>query len=319
MRYLLFALTIVVLMAGTACKPRHGGAALPDSPKVETPLPEPEPRMFEQAIFFRPEEGSAGGIVEQMAPLIIVESNEKEISAALSDGLGVGTPGCVSDAEETPIPVVLFKKQSVKIRGESYEQLRYVWHSCVPKPTFFEFWVIIGKNGWPIVYSASPRPFHKGHFYVSTSLEVAAEREFDSPLPYCRFAIERPSGDLLNRRVDRIIDDGPMPLGPYVYIGKSTQFEMKLAGAPPQEVVALTCRCEKSLAKSFLAEPRYKLEQLDQFSDRIEGECLQWKSQPSSVRWCQPAGVCDLCAWIECLNFENDLGELFRWPTNMPK
>ena len=85
-------------------------------------------------------------------------------------------------------------------------------------------------------------------FFVSLSLEAAAAAEFGKPLPGRRYAIERSVEAAPDVIVARVIDDGPIPMGPIVYLSAGTR-----------EVSTLICRCMPAQAGKLVATRTYDL------------------------------------------------------------
>lgn len=271
----------VVFGMDMACRLRQASITPIDPPATHSvPVPD-QTRMFEHAIFFGPKEGAVDEVaVEQMAPLVILEMTPDQISRAESDYCGVLNPeGYVTCGPMTP--TVCFARQSVTIRNVEFSQYLYIWRY---PPDFtrgramcdsgFDLQITLSTSGTPLVFELFPTSSKYRIVYVSTPLEASAMKEFGQPLLGRNFAIERSTSETPNFVVAGTINDGPMPLGPYIY----------LSAAPRREIVAVTCRCEKSLAKSFWAEPRYDMKLLESAE----------------------------------LGRSSDLEQLLRWPTNMP-
>jgi hypothetical protein len=84
--------------------------------------------------------------------------------------------------------------------------------------------------------------------YVSRNLEAAAVAEFGRPLPGRRYTIEHSPEEAPNVIVARIIDDGPVVMGPIVYLTAGTR-----------AVATLICRCMPAQAKRLLGTSVYDL------------------------------------------------------------
>jgi hypothetical protein len=88
--------------------------------------------------------------------------------------------------------------------------------------------------------------------FVSRSFEAAAAAEFGAALPGRRYASERSLRESPNALVARVIEDGPVPMGPIVYVDERTR-----------SVGALICRCMPAQVKSLVATRTYELLRLD--------------------------------------------------------
>jgi len=71
--------------------------------------------------------------------------------------------------------------------------------------------------------------------YVYTTLEEAAVNVFGKPLPGREYSIERNQEDLPDAVVARVVERGPEPSGPFVYIQSCSH-----------DITTLLCRCENT-------------------------------------------------------------------------
>ena len=84
--------------------------------------------------------------------------------------------------------------------------------------------------------------------FVSQSLEAAALAEFGRTLPGRRYAIERGVEEAPKVIIARVLDDGPVAMGPFVYLSAGTR-----------AVSTLICRCMPAQTKKLLATSAYDL------------------------------------------------------------
>ena len=71
--------------------------------------------------------------------------------------------------------------------------------------------------------------------YVYTTLEETAVNVFGKPLPGRKYSIERNQDDLPDVVVARVVERGPEPSGPFVYIQSCSH-----------DITTLLCRCENT-------------------------------------------------------------------------
>jgi hypothetical protein len=109
-------------------------------------------------------------------------------------------------------------------------------------------------------------------FFVSQSLEAAARAEFGKPLPGRRYAVEPSLKEGSNKVVARVIDDGPLPMGPIVYLNAETKC-----------IGTIICRCMPAQAKELLATRTYELLPLSAFDARLIR--AQTRSQVRPAFW----------------------------------
>ena len=81
--------------------------------------------------------------------------------------------------------------------------------------------------------------------FVSQSLEAAAAAEFGKPLQGRRYAIERDLGQAPGVVVPRVVDDGPVAMGPIVYLCEGTR-----------NVSTVICRCMPAQTGDSTQSPR---------------------------------------------------------------
>ena len=108
--------------------------------------------------------------------------------------------------------------------------------------------VTLNSAGQPVIWEVLAIAPGAEPIYVSRSLEAAAVAEFGQPLPGRHYAIERSLEEVPNVIVARIIDDGPVAMGPVVYLSAGTR-----------AVATLICRCMTAQAKRLLGTSAYDL------------------------------------------------------------
>jgi hypothetical protein len=72
--------------------------------------------------------------------------------------------------------------------------------------------------------------------------------EFGPPLPGRTYSVERSLADAPKVVVARVLDDGPMPMGPMVYLS-----------AGSRNVSTVLCRCMRAQAKNLAGTYTYEL------------------------------------------------------------
>ncbi|MFH1109147.1 MAG: hypothetical protein V1790_08145 [Planctomycetota bacterium] len=90
--------------------------------------------------------------------------------------------------------------------------------------------------------------------------------------------------------VARLIDDGPAPMGPYVYLN-----------APPgRAVTTVLCRCSPSQVEAFIETRYYDLVPLETI-DPSSGELMRWAATLVHGELLRPVPG-------------KSLGRILRWP-----
>ena len=108
--------------------------------------------------------------------------------------------------------------------------------------------ITLNSAGQPVIWEVLADSSGAELFFVSQNLEAAAMAEFGKPLPGRRYAIERSVEAAPDVVVARVIDDGPVAMGPIVYLSAGTR-----------AVSTLICRCMPAQARKLLATSTYDL------------------------------------------------------------
>ena len=99
-------------------------------------------------------------------------------------------------------------------------------------------------KGEPMIYEVLNNSSTRTIF-ITENLEGAAQAEFGSPLPNRRFTIERAVTDTPAVHIPNLISDGPIPLGPMIYLSSTG------------EVATVACRCMPSQVQEVIATAEY--------------------------------------------------------------
>ena len=233
---------------------------------------------FDQAVFHKPRENQLGGIEADLVPLLIHQvvdpvdesARDGQFGALLVDGSGVVRV-------DTANPTIYTASSTVTIAGTDYQQVDYVWWYGVDridpdaasasspaagvrlpersrglKPAARGVRITLDSDGFPCVWETLSGDPEVDLLFVSDSLERAAVEAFGSPLPGRRYSIERSATEAPRTVVARVIDDGPIPMGPFVYVS-----------AAGRRVITVTCRCSRSQTNSIVETAYYDLEPLE--------------------------------------------------------
>jgi hypothetical protein len=106
----------------------------------------------------------------------------------------------------------------------------------------------LNPAGGPVVWEVLADSSGVEVIFVSRSLESAALAEFGKPLAGRRYSVERGVKESPNVVVARVIEDGPIAMGPMVYLG-----------AGSRSVSTLICRCMAAQAKQLVESRNYEL------------------------------------------------------------
>ena len=198
---------------------------------------------FVHTVLFQPTDaGSNSNLALRLAPLIVQEAANNNTAALWQDQFGP------TDAT----PVVECTSSSVLINDRTHNQFVYSWsYPPTSRPTLAKSQGVrltLNVAGEPVIWEVLADSTSANILYVAQSIELAARAEFGSPLPGRKFSIERSLADAPNTIVANVIDDGPVPMGPVVYLRQESH-----------DVSTLLCRCMASQGGTLLGQTNYEL------------------------------------------------------------
>jgi hypothetical protein len=231
--------------------------------------------QFAAAVFLKPAQTTNAGLAFQFAPLIIQQVPEKHVPPdALRDAFS--PPGLTDDLPASsfiirhsslssvpgtalPRPAIWYTADSVQIEGRVHARFSYQWSyspanaqgglTALPVQGIR---ITLDTQGQPAVWEILADTSGLQLIFVSQSLEAAAAAAFGKPLPGRRYAIERGFEQAQDVVVPRVIDDGPVAMGPIVYLSQGTR-----------NVSTLICRCMPAQVKQLVATRTFDLTPLD--------------------------------------------------------
>jgi len=189
----------------------------------------------------------------------------------------------------TPYSVYFWRTAAV-LTNRALEQFNYLWFRAdgtSGSQRAQGIRITFDPAGKPIVWEVLRDASHARILFVSQSLEAAAMMNNPAPLAGRRFWIERSLADAPDTVVARIIDDGPTPLGPILYLA-----------ADSQQIVTLICRCMDAQAGEVLGEGLYGIATLDDAAVRW----LVRDKTPGITRWLPGKPPDDLGRWLRIKN-----------------
>jgi hypothetical protein len=222
------ALTVLFMLTGGRAQ---DGSVLHD-------LYERADGIFDAARLLKPAEGADVNAM-RLAPLLMLEV-DASAEAAPEDSL-----------------TVYYDRSHVDVGGRAAEQWTYLWSD--PDSSVQGIRMTLQADGFPATYEVLRDTSGARPVFVSTTLETEAADRLGPPLPGRRFSIE-PSVEKTPRVVvPGVLEPGPMPLGPFVYLTKKTN-----------DVASVVCRCMPSQVESVLGSSEYKLEPLGDSLERFD-------------------------------------------------
>lgn len=228
LRSLLFILLGICLVA---CAPRRE----PLTSGQRAAIYERATVQFTNAVLFKPlEAGPTNTLGFKLAPLFIQEV--------------VSTNAAIAP------PLVFFEESRFLLDGRPHGQVIYIWRPLVPagntsgEAVAQGIRITLNASGSPVIWEVLVDDSGGELIFVSQAFEAAAIKAFGSPLAGRRFASEPDLKTAPNAIVARVIEDGPVAMGPIVHLN-----------AGSCNVSTLVCRCMPTQVKNLLATETYEL------------------------------------------------------------
>lgn len=287
-----------MLLSALFCLPMP---VMADEPgKVEqSPIPAARAAManarktFAKARFYKPGNLDPSQTAHEFAPLIVEEVQQSQVKSTRK----MGFTDTESKRSIFEPDTVYFHTGKIQANGQAFEQIIFLWayKESAPNPNDDKpailvrgVRVILGADGMPALWEALVGPAHPRIFFVSQAVEKAARAQFGEPLSPRTFAVEQKSDALRDVVVAGTLDDGPVPMGPYVYVDDNHD----------RLITAIHCRCSPSQFDEAVETNEYKL---------LPAENLD-------VAWLRDQAGIVMERWLEC----EPLDTLFRWPKAQP-
>ena len=236
----LVALVALVCVVLIACSRQTHGL----SPSQRETIRARVTNAFVCTVLFQPADaGSNSNLTLGLTPLIIQEVVDTNARALWQDQFG----------PTNATPVVGCTSASVLINGRPHNQFTYSWnYPPTSQPTVAKSQGVrltLNAVGEPVIWEVLADSTGANILYVAQSVELAARAELGSPLPGRKFSVERSLADAPNTIVANVIDDGPVPMGPVVYLRQGSH-----------DVSTLICRCMASQGGGLLGQTNYELQ-----------------------------------------------------------
>lgn len=205
-------------------------------------------REYADADYYKPADDTSPEESRRMAPLILIERRTDQPPDALGGRVKTG-----ETATEGDPPIVYAWRSVALLQAGAMQQLTHVWRLERPGAPRHETWrgvrMTLDSRGRPAIWEVldERRP---ALLFVSRSLEDAAAEAHGRPLSGQRFSIERDRSIAL---VVRVLDDGPEPMGPWVYLAAETGY-----------VSTVLCRCMPAQFSDASRTFWYRLEPLEE-------------------------------------------------------
>ena len=230
------------------------GCANLDADQARSALPRAEiyqhaTNEFTEAWFFKPTELKTNDLTSTLAPLILQQVNAGKEPLFMPDRFGALSLSNGVLALDPSRPVLYWQADTVQFRERAHMRLTYLWCYALASGLPLQgIRITFNSAGQPVIWEVLADSSGAELIFVSQNLEAAAAAEFGKALPGRRYAIERNVEEAPNVIVARVIDDGPVAMGPIVYLSARTR-----------AVSTLICRCMPAQAKKLVGASTYDL------------------------------------------------------------
>jgi len=217
------------------------------------------PRIYSRATnelstahFIKPAETQDLDNTFKLAPLIIQEALADEPLKAGFGALSLSNGVVILDHS---IPTVYVHVDQVEIASKAHQRFTYLWCYSSGDPVHGNqalgiqgVRITIDSAGSPVIWEILADESGLDLVFVAESLEAAAKEQWGNVQSGRRFALEQAQRKTPRTVIARVIADGPVPMGPIVYLQRNTR-----------NVSTLVCRCMPAQAKSLLTSSVYLL------------------------------------------------------------
>lgn len=211
------------------------------------------PVFYDDADFYKPLELDTDSLQFKLAPLLLQQLSRNTNSPALAL---IRLPAFDTTPSNAPATNFVYVESEVfELHGKSHLAFTYLWFYSTDLRLRRHGGLLVqgvrlflNSAGEPVLWEVLADPSGSARFFVARSLEESARADFGPALPGRHFAIERGTDAAPKAVIARVIEDGPVPMGPIVYLQARTQ-----------AVATLICRCMPAQAKAVRQNINYNL------------------------------------------------------------
>lgn len=214
---------------------------------------------FASANLFKPRENPEEGLHRTLAPLFLYESEDPDNPAwAACARPGPIFPGLQTNVTTPDGPVVHAAFDEVFLSGQARPRVNFLWLQPQPSETGQRAYttqgirIVLNSAGKPAITEVLRDSSQARILFVNASLEAAAGAAQGPALPGRRFAVERSLEEAPDTVVARVLEDGPVPMGPILYVKAGTA-----------DLATVICRCMPSQVQGVGRSEDYDLVLLD--------------------------------------------------------
>jgi hypothetical protein len=240
----------LVSLTGCSFLPLNAGQKFPESEAFSRLYSRPT-NFFAETALLKPADAEPASPFYPFAPLLL-----QEVST-VSDMCGPGTLNSSNgllqvDPEHLAVYATI---DTLEVgHGKEYPRFTYVWcYSSLESGNHTSqtqlqgIRITLDSQGRPAIWEVLADSSGARLLFVSQSLEAAAAARHGKVLPGRRYAVEPSIDTRPVVVVARVLDDGPMPMGPIIYLESESS-----------EVSTVICRCMPAQAKTVAQTRTYE-------------------------------------------------------------
>jgi hypothetical protein len=208
-----------------------------------------------QVWLYKPQEPITTEPIFDLAPLVLQQFQGSDSRLPHQNAFGELISRGGELQVDTARPAIYFTASVTELHGRAHAQLSYLWFYREPDRHGTADWtglqgvrMTLDSSGKPAIWELFADRSGAELIFVSRSVEAAAAAEYDRPLAGRRYVVEPDLKTFPNVVVPRVIEDGPMAMGPIIYLEASRG-----------SALTLICRCMPAQAGQVFGSTIYTL------------------------------------------------------------
>ncbi len=242
-------------LALTSCNAGRPARAMVEAPARHRQIYALGDLHLPDALYYKPA-GSVADLDAYSAPMILQEVQPAgRIGRVCLDHNGRPTV-------EAGTPIVYYRRSRCTLDGCEYEQLIFLWFYAQPlEPAGSSSLPVQGvritldSEGLPFIWETMATDQPTRVVFASRRLETSAKQQYGPPLPGRRHSLETAVASEPGAIVARVLEDGPVPMGPIVHLLRDGT------------IGTLSCRCMPSQVDNFVETLPYDLAPIQELAD----------------------------------------------------
>jgi hypothetical protein len=206
--------------------------------------------------YLKPAEAETG-MVSNLAPLLFLEDTRSRTNLAeYADRPGTLAPNSSRRRLDMSRTTVYHSTSTFSAGSQVFAQITYEWlypviekkGKALTRLKWQGIRLTLNSHGHPVIWEVLKETEQRQVLFVARSLEEKAKAKFTNACPDRHFIIESPLETAPRTVVAGILEDGPVPMGPAVYLEQGTR-----------DIATILCRCMPPQSTNVLTTSSYTL------------------------------------------------------------